>query len=57
VILNLIHSNRPNVMNVRVDRVGAQAEEEEIVTGVEDRVTGRTSVTHAFRDDAHLNNK
>ena len=43
---NLKRSSKPNVMKGHVELKNATM----VVSGVEERVTGRVSVTHVFRD-------
>jgi hypothetical protein len=49
---NLKRSNKPNGMKGHVERRNATAV---VVSGVEERVTGRTNVTHVFRDGERIN--
>jgi hypothetical protein len=54
VNLNLTRSNRLNVMKGHVERKNATAV---VVSGVDEGVTGRVSVTHVFRDGERINTK
>ena len=53
VNLNLKRSSKLNVMKGHVERKNARV----AVSGVEERVTGRVSVTHVFRDADRMNTK
>lgn len=55
--LNLIRNNRLSATNVHVDRAAAQVGMGTVVTDVGAWDTGRTSVTHVYRDDDRINSK
>ena len=56
-IRNSIHNNKPSVMNGRAGRAVGRAVAGTAVIDAVARGTGRTSVTHVYRDDERINSK